>query len=88
MSKKITCPRKGKRLYRSLSSNGDTIRVELVENFDKTKKIFDSINSKQNTSLKWLVAELTKLFSLTKSDFYRHPTVSRKQASEASTETW
>lgn len=69
-------------------ANGDSIGVELVGNFDKTMQTFDAVNSKQNASLKWLVAELTKLLSLTTSDIYRHPTVSRKQASEASTATW
>lgn len=69
-------------------TNNDSIGIELVGNFDSTKKSYESVSVNQNTSLKWLVAELTKLLSLTAADIYRHPTVSRKQASEAATAAW
>ncbi len=42
----------------------------------------------QNSSLQWLISELYGHFSLEKDDVYRHPQVSYKQPSEASTATW
>lgn len=86
--KKLHAHEKAKAYPDRYPTNSDAIGVELVGNFDKTKQTFDAVNSKQNASLKWLVAELTNLLSLTTADIYRHPTVSRKQASEASTATW
>lgn len=69
-------------------TNSDSIGVELVGNFDAAKKVYEAVSVNQNASLKWLIAELTKLLNLTAADIYRHPTVSRKQASEAATAAW
>ena len=69
-------------------TNTDSIGIELVGNFDPAKKSYESVNVSQNASLKWLIGELTTLLSLSTTDIYRHPTVSRKQASEAATAAW
>ena len=38
--------------------------------------------------MKWLVADLLDLFSLTTEDVYRHPDISYKDATEAKSVTW
>jgi len=68
--------------------NNDSIGIEIVGDYDKTKKSYESVNATQNKSLEWLVGELGKHFVLDKHDVYRHPEVSYKQPSEASTAKW
>ena len=69
-------------------TNGDSIGIEIVGEYDKQRKIYESVNAKQNASLKWLVNELSTHLSLKQGDIYRHPDVSHKQPSEASTAVW
>lgn len=68
--------------------NNDAIGIEIVGSFDKKKQAFETVNTKQNASLKWLVDELIKLLDLTAADIFRHPEVSRKNPTEASTAAW
>lgn len=69
-------------------TNDDSIGIEIVGNYDKNKKVYDSVNAKQNQSLKWLIDQLSNHLSLQDDDIYRHPEVSYKTASEAKTAAW
>jgi len=69
-------------------TNNDSIGIEIVGNYNKSNSTYESVNSKQNLSLKWLVNELTTHLQLNNSDIYRHPEVSYKQPSEAKTAKW
>jgi N-acetyl-anhydromuramyl-L-alanine amidase AmpD len=67
-------------------SNADSIGIEVV---GKTEKgIYEDPTDKQAESVRWLVAGLLELFSLTTDDVYRHPQVSYKDATEAKNVTW
>ena len=68
--------------------NGDSLGIELVGAFDATKNSYVSVAVEQNASLKWLVAELKSSLSLSTLEIFRHPDVSYKQSSEASTANW
>lgn len=72
--------------------NEDSIGIEIVSKAIKTKgnknEVYESVNPVQNASLKWLVNELHTLLNLTDADTYRHPVVSRKNLTEASTASW
>jgi len=68
--------------------NNDAIGIEIVGSFDKAKQAFETVNVKQNASLKWLVDMLIKLLDLNSSDVFSHPEVSRKNPTEASTAAW
>jgi N-acetyl-anhydromuramyl-L-alanine amidase AmpD len=75
-------------------SNEDSIGIELVgealQNKDvKIKEeIYVTVTDAQNTSLKWLVFELTVTLGLPMSEIYRHPVVSYKNPTEAETAKW
>jgi N-acetyl-anhydromuramyl-L-alanine amidase AmpD len=68
--------------------NEDSIGIEIVGNYNKSKKIYESVLGLQNHSLSWLIGELFNHFKITKADIYRHPEVSYKIPSEASTAIW
>lgn len=67
-------------------SNSDSIGIEVVGKQKKGE--YENPTAEQNASVRWLVAELLALFSLTTADIYRHPEVSYKQESEAKNVTW
>lgn len=67
--------------------NSDSVGIEIVGKYKDDKK-YEVVTPAQNTSLQWLISELYGHFSLDKDDVYRHPQVSYKQPSEASTATW
>jgi N-acetyl-anhydromuramyl-L-alanine amidase AmpD len=67
-------------------SNDDSIGIEVVGK--PVKGIYEDPTDKQAESVKWLVAGLLGLFSLTTDDVYRHPQVSYKDATEAKNVTW
>lgn len=69
-------------------SNSDAIGIEIVGKYETKNQSYESVNAKQNTSLKWLVSELSTHLCLQAGDVYLHPTVSYKQPSEASTASW
>lgn len=69
-------------------TNDDSIGIEIVSDFLKKEKIYQAVNLSQNNPLKWLVSELYKHYSIDSDDVYRHPKVSRKEPSEASTADW
>lgn len=52
------------------------------------KSVYEPITTAQNLSLRWLVDELVSTLHLDSSEVHRHPDVSRKNATEASTALW
>ena len=69
-------------------TNDDSVGIEIVGSFNKAKKEYEAVSKVQNGSLKWLVGQLHCHYGLTNLDVYRHPEVSYKKASEASSATW
>lgn len=76
-------------------SNQDSIGIELVgealprgNSVPDQKKTYEPVTSKQNTSLQWLVTELAFTLKVPMTEIFRHPDVSRKNPSEASTAKW
>jgi N-acetyl-anhydromuramyl-L-alanine amidase AmpD len=69
-------------------SNGDSIGVELVGDFDESANKYETVTSEQNRSLKWLVGELITTLRLQATEVFVHPTVSYKRPSEASSANW
>lgn len=84
-----------KSVPRRFPSNQDAIGIELVgealprgSSIPEEKKTYESVTQAQNNSLAWLVSELTLTLKLPLTEVYRHPTVSRKNPSEASSAKW
>jgi N-acetyl-anhydromuramyl-L-alanine amidase AmpD len=50
--------------------------------------IYEALTGAQQISFKYLLEELLQTMSLAKEDVYRHPTVSRKNPTEAATVEW
>lgn len=76
-------------------SNDDSIGVELVgealpkgDKLPESKKTYQSVTDEQNSSLKWLISELSLTLGVSMSEIFRHPDVSRKNPTEASTARW
>lgn len=76
-------------------SNQDSIGIELVgealprgNSVPDQKKTYEPVTGKQNTSLQWLVTELAFTLKVPMTEIFRHPDVSRKNPSEASTAKW
>jgi N-acetyl-anhydromuramyl-L-alanine amidase AmpD len=68
-------------------SNEDSLGIEMVSQyFPKTG--YESVTVAQNDALRWLVSTLERLLSLSHADVFRHPTVSQKQPTEASSARW
>lgn len=74
--------------------NSDSIGIEIVGNIigddpkNPGEKLYEPVNVAQNKSLKWLVEQLSQQFGVSFNAVYRHPTVSQKTPSEASTANW
>ncbi len=72
--------------------NEDAIGIEIVGRAKKiagqNHKIYEPVNVIQNASLKWLINTLYSFLNLTDDDVYRHPEISRKNQTEASTGKW
>jgi len=76
-------------------SNKDSIGVELVgaalprgNGVPEDKKIYESVSASQNNALSWLIHELTITLKINLAEVFRHPQVSWKNPSEASTAKW
>lgn len=67
-------------------ANVDSIGIEIVGK--AVKDVYEAVNEEQNKSLAWLVAELTSTLKVPMTEVFRHPTVSRKNPTEASTAKW
>lgn len=74
-------------------ANHDSLGIEIVgealpKNVPEEKRVYETVTKEQNASLKWLVGELRTVFSVPLTDVFRHPTVSRKNPTEAATAKW
>lgn len=73
-------------------TNQDSIGIEIVGAAKKdpssTKEVYEPVNAIQSQSLKWLLSELYTQLHLEDDDVYRHPQVSRKNLTEASSVSW
>ncbi|MFK8259565.1 N-acetylmuramoyl-L-alanine amidase [Erwinia sp. AnSW2-5] len=73
-------------------NNTDSIGIEIVgmaaQIKGKPDPVYETVNDKQNDSLKWLVAELSSKFNVPMTEIHRHPDVGRKNETEASTAKW
>lgn len=76
-------------------SNEDSIGIELVgealprgANIPDSEKTYQPVTDVQNASLRWLVAELARTLGVPITETFRHPVVSRKNPTEASTAQW
>ncbi|MGY4398453.1 hypothetical protein ACVWZA_003661 [Sphingomonas sp. UYAg733] len=73
--------------------NSDSLGIELVgKSFPgptpKADRNYESVTPAQNASLTWLVDGLTRVMNIKRTEIFRHPTVSQKTPSEASTARW
>ena len=76
-------------------SNEDSIGIELVgealprgTSVPEPKKIYERATVEQNSSLHWLVSDLSATLGIPSREVFRHPDVSRKNPTEASTAKW
>ncbi len=74
-------------------SNSDSIGIELVgdagpKHLPGDKQTFEAVTDRQNLLLKWLVAAISRQFNVRATEVYRHPELSWKNRSEASTAKW
>jgi len=51
-------------------------------------KTYEPVTPAQNAVLQWLIQELSNTLNIPLSEVFRHPTVSRKNPTEASTARW
>jgi len=66
--------------------NTDSIGIEIVGTHKDG--VYEAVSEKQNNSVKWLINELTETFNVSLSEIYRHPEISYKVDTEASTARW
>jgi N-acetyl-anhydromuramyl-L-alanine amidase AmpD len=69
-------------------SNQDSIGIELVGELRVEEDIYETVTPQQNRTLGWLVAGLTALLKVPLREVFRHPEISRKHPTEASTARW
>lgn len=76
-------------------SNEDSVGIEVVGAVVAGKGqnpaeqgVYETVNEQQNTSLRWLIAELTSTFGIPMTEIFRHPVVSRKNPTEAESASW
>jgi N-acetyl-anhydromuramyl-L-alanine amidase AmpD len=77
-------------------SNSDSIGIELVGKAYRAEAsdpkgvdyLYEDVTNQQNSSLKWLMAELMDTLNVPAGEIYRHPQISYKQRTEASTAKW
>lgn len=69
-------------------SNEDSVGIEIVGAIVAGQEVYEAVNTQQNASLRWLVAELASTFGIPMTEIFRHPVVSRKNPSEAQSALW
>ena len=69
-------------------SNRDSVGIELVGEIDPHTGKYVTVTDAQNQSLHWLVQGLALALRVSLQEIYRHPQLSRKTPSEASTAQW
>ncbi|OFZ70234.1 MAG: N-acetylmuramoyl-L-alanine amidase [Betaproteobacteria bacterium RBG_16_58_11] len=75
-------------------SNADSIGIEIVGEAlpknepNRDRRTYESVTKEQQASLQWLVQELSLTLNVRMAEVFRHPIVSWKNETEASTATW
>jgi N-acetyl-anhydromuramyl-L-alanine amidase AmpD len=74
-------------------SNADSIGIEIVGRAippasGRGESVYETVTAAQNQSLAWLVRELASTLGIRLTEVFRHPTVSQKNVTEASTARW
>ncbi|MGN7972194.1 peptidoglycan recognition protein family protein [Serratia sp. 22264] len=72
-------------------ANFDSLGVEIVgkpTSGEGENAVYEKINDAQNSSLRWLIAELTDTLKVSMTEIFRHPEVSYKVKTEAGTARW
>ncbi len=77
-----------KRVPDRYPSNLDSIGIENVGKFHKDTGFYDDLTEEQQDSLSWLLNVLKSALGVPVTEIFRHPTVSRKQESEAASARW
>ncbi|WP_211453430.1 peptidoglycan recognition protein family protein [Collimonas antrihumi] len=84
-----------KKVPERFPSNRDSVGIEIVgealprgNNIPDKMKVYEAISNEQNSSLAWLVSELTLTLKISMREIFRHPDVSRKHETEARTAKW
>ena len=78
---------KAKQVPDRYPSNDDSVGIELVGKV-LANGVYDAVTADQNTSLRWLVAEVQTTLGVAVTEVFRHPEVSRKNPSEAQSAKW
>ena len=78
---------KAKQVPDRYPSNDDSVGIELVGKV-LANGVYDAVTADQNTSLRWLVAEIQTTLGVAVTEVFRHPEVSRKNPSEAQSAKW
>ena len=70
--------------------NEDAVGIEIagLATGPTDHQIFEPVNDRQNSSLKWLIRELVETFNVSMQEIYRHPAIGRKNETEASSAKW
>ena len=72
--------------------NTDSIGIELVGKAKavpgQSEAVYEAVTPAENASLAWLIQGLTQALHIDGREILRHPTVSQKTPSEASTARW
>ena len=73
-------------------SNNDSIGIELVGGYHPVPGardvVYETVTEKQKVSLKWLIQTICDNGNVKLTEIYRHPMLSWKNATEASTAEW
>jgi len=77
-------------------TNADSIGIELVgrsfadskDPKNSEKNVYETVTNEQNESLKWLITELSLTLGISLTEVFRHPVISYKNKTEASTAVW
>ena len=73
-------------------SNEDAVGIELVgatiAGVAGAPETYETVTGAQNLALKWMIGELTRSLGVPMTEIFRHPDVSWKNATEASTAQW
>ena len=75
-------------------ANHDSVGIELVgqafplNETDSDKRTYEAVTKEQSDSFQWLLLELRMTLGVPLTEVFRHPTVSRKNKTEAATATW
>ncbi len=77
-------------------NNTDSIGIEIVGESKETKfpnkynekDVYEPVTTQQTEALKWLIKELSDTLNVSMNEIYRHPEISRKNRTEASSAKW